>query len=183
MTELDKFMKERKEQKRQDIGWDPLVEIPKFSISECTTKEHVPIPELSRHFEYIETTAGRLWFRYISGNVWTTWDHIMKLERSLPADQKKFGKLLRFSDRGNRRTAINYMIKAIRAGLVAGQAAGSQAKGKISNSEFLTGKEKTPGDQKEPGDPDADFRPQLPPGTIDTSTGYDGSKLEGSLGD
>ena len=133
---------------------DPLVEIPKFSISECTTKKHIPVPGTSPHFEYIETTAGRLWFRYISGNIWTTWDQIMKLERSLPANQKNFGKLLHYSDRGNRRTAINYMIKAIRAGLVAGQA-----------------------------DPDADFRTQLPPGTIDTSTGYDGGKLEGSLGD
>lgn len=163
MGETEKLLhsshKEPKSPDSESTQWDPLIEIPKFSISECTTEKHIPVPGTSPHFEYIETTAGRLWFRYISGNIWTTWDQIMKLERSLPANQKNFGKLLRFSDRGNRRTAINYMIKAIRAGLVAGQAAGSHE------------------------DPDADFRTQLPPGTIDTSTGYDGGKLEGSLGD
>lgn len=137
--------------------WDPLIEIPKFPIQAGTTPEHIPVQGTSPHFGYMETDDGRLWFRYISGNIWTTWEQIMKLERSLPSDQKKFGKLLNYSDVGNRRTAINYMIKAIRAGLVPGQAAGS------------------------PEDPDADFRAQLPPGTVDTSTGYDGNKLEGSL--
>lgn len=134
--------------------WDPLVEISKFPISACTTPEHVPVPGMSPHFEYIETDNGRLWFRYISGNIWTTWEQIMKLEKSLPANQKKFGKLLGRSDVGNRRTAINYMIRAIRAGLVAGQAAGSQE------------------------DPDADFRPML---NQNTHIAKDGSKLEGSL--
>jgi hypothetical protein len=137
--------------------WDPLIEIPKFPIQAGTTPEHIPVQGTSPHFGYMETGDGRLWIRYISGNIWTTWKQIMKLERSLPSDQKKFGKLLNYSDLGNRRTAINYMIKAIRAGLVPGQAAGSQE------------------------DQDADFRAQLPPGTVDTSTGYDGGKLEGSL--
>lgn len=139
--------------------WDPLIEIPKFPIQAGTTPEHIPVQGTSPHFGYIETGDGGLWIRYISGNIWTTWKQIMKLERSLPSDQKKFGKLLNYSDLGNRRTAINYMIKAIRAGLVPGQAAGSQE------------------------DQDADFRAQLPPGTVDTSTGYDGGKLEGSLED
>ena len=165
--------------------WDPLIEIPKFPIQAGTTPEHIPVQGTSPHFGYMETDNGRLWIRYISGNIWTTWKQIMKLERSLPSDQKKFGKLLNYSDLGNRRTAINYMIKAIRAGLVPGQAKELYEKktGEISNGEFWTGKEKTQGNHKDPVDPDADFKPQLSPGTIDTSTGYDGGKLEGSLED
>ena len=133
--------------------WDPLVEIPRFPISACTTPEHIPVPGMSPRFEYIETDDQRLWLRYISANIWTTWEHIMKLEQSLPANQKKFGKLLGRSDIGNRRTAINYMIRAIRAGLQPGQAAGGH-------------------------DPDADFRPML---NQNTRIAQDGGKLEGSL--
>jgi len=164
-------------------NWDPLVEIPRFPISACTTPEHIPVPETSPHFEYIETDNGRLWFRYISGNIWTTWEQIMKLEKSLPANQKKFGKLLGRSDLGNRRTAVNYMIKAIRAGLGPGQAKELYEKMKgveVTNSKFWTGQEKTPGDQKEPVDPDADFRQLL---NQDTRIAQDGNKLEGSLED
>ena len=164
MSELDKFMKERKELKRQDLKpqkaqeeskrYPPtsrpvrqIVEVPAFS--EFTTDQPV---HLSKNLYYAESENGLVMIKYLSGTIYTLWSEIMKA-----CKEQIDVKPIPSGRGGNKYTALNQFIVAVGGGLRKGQAAGSQE------------------------DLDADFKKQLTPGTIDTSTGYDGGKLEGSL--
>jgi len=144
-----------------------IVEVPAFS--EFTTEKPVHI---FGNLSYAESENGLVMIKYLSGTIYTLWSEIMKACRDQiyvkPVPQGKGG---------NKHTALNQFIKAVEGGLRKGQA---KTKGKISNSEFWTEKEKTPRDQKEAVDPDADFRPML---NQDTHIAKDGNKLEGSLED
>jgi len=126
-----------------------IVEVPAFS--EFTTDQPV---HLSKNLYYAESENGLVMIKYLSGTIYTLWSEIMKACRDQiyvkPVPQGKGG---------NKHTALNQFIKAVEGGLRKGQA-------------------KTPGDQKEPVDPDADFRPML---NQDTHIAKDGGKLEGSL--
>ena len=184
MNELEKFMKERKELKRQDIKpqkpqekpkrYPPMsrpvhqiVEVPAFS--EFTTDQPV---HLSKNLYYAESENGLVMIKYLSGTIYTLWSEIMKA----CGDQINV-KPIPSGKGGNKLTALNQFIKAVEGGLRKGQA---KTKSEISNSEFWTGKEKTQDDHKEPVDPDAEFRPIL---QQNTRADYDGSKIEGSLED
>jgi hypothetical protein len=109
---------------------------------------------LSKNLYYAESENGLVMIKYLSGTIYTLWSEIMKACRDLINV-----KPIPSGKGGNKHTALNQFIKAVEGGLRKGQAAGSQE------------------------DLDADFKKQLTPGTIDTSTGYDGGKLEGSLED
>ena len=127
-----------------------IVEVPAFS--EFTTEKPVHI---FGNLFYAESENGLVMIKYLSGTIYTLWSEIMKACR----DRIKV-KPVPSGKGGNKHTALNQFIKAVEGGLRKGQA-------------------KTPGDQKEPVDPDADFRPVL---NQDTHIAQDGGKLEGSLG-
>jgi len=113
----------------------------------------VDLPKQSLHLQYAETKDGRLMIRYISGIVWTTWTEIMKAY----ALKNNNVRIILLGNVGNKSTALNQFLKAMGSGLRQGQT--------------------FPGEVE---DPDADFRPHLK-SVIDTSTRYDGGKIEGSL--
>ena len=169
MSELKNFMKERKELKRQDLKPQEVPKKPenkpkKFmmhrpvrqilevpAFSDFTTEQPV---HLFKNLYYAESENGLVMIKYLSGTIYTLWSEIMKACR----DQTKV-KPIPSGKGGNKHTGLNQFIRAVEGGLRKGQA-------------------KTQGDHV---DPDADFKPQLPPGTIDTSTRCDGGKLEGLL--
>lgn len=96
-----------------------LYEIHKIKISDCTTKEKVPLePEL----EYAETPDSNLWIRYKSYSIHTTWENIRKLEDAVPPEITSDVKLLNERDYGNRRTAVIKFIEHMRDGLTEGDA-------------------------------------------------------------
>ena len=109
---------------------------------------------LSKNLYYAESENGLVMIKYLSGTIYTLWSEIMKACRD-----QIYVKPIPSGKGGNKHTALNQFIKAVEGGLRKGQAAGSQE------------------------DPDAAFKQQLTPGTVDTSTRYDGNKLEGSLED
>jgi len=128
-----------------------IVEVHKFS--DFTTEKPVHI---SGNLFYAESENGLVMIKYLSGTIYTLWSEIMKACR----DQINV-KPIPEGKGGNKHTGLNQFIRAVEGGLRKGQA-------------------KTPGDQKEPVDPDADFRPML---NQDTHIAKDGNKLEGSLED
>ncbi len=127
-----------------------IVEVPAFS--EFTTDQPV---HLSKNLYYAESENGLVMIKYLSGTIYTLWSEIMKACRD-----RIYVKPVPSGKGGNKHTALNQFIKAVEGGLRKGQA-------------------KTPGDQKEPVDPDADFRPVL---NQNTHIAKDAGKLEGSLG-
>jgi len=128
-----------------------IVEVPAFS--EFTTEKPVHI---FGNLFYAESENGLVMIKYLSGTIYTLWSEIMTACR----DHIKV-KPVPSGKGGNKHTALNQFIKAVEGGLRKGQA-------------------KTPDGQKEPVDPDADFRPLL---NQDTHIAKDGAKLEGSLED
>ena len=142
-----------------------IMEVPMFM--DFTTEKPVPI---TGNLQYAESENGLVMIKYLSGTIYSLWSEIMK---ACHAKEEHNAKIVPSTPRNNKQTALNQFIKAVQGGLRKGQA---KKKGEISNSKFWTGKEKTP------ADPDAEFKPMLT-GINDTSTNYDGNKLEGSLED
>lgn len=146
---------ENETQELQDIPkWNSqkpytIQEVPPFS--DFTTHDPIDLPLQSKHLQYAETHDGRVMIHYLTGTVYTTWDEILKAH---DLNSKTKTRIIVTGSGGNRFTAINQFLKAVTAGLQPGQ-----------------------GTPRELEDPDADFRPHLK-GVIDTSTRYDGNKIE-----
>ena len=147
---------EKKPQKAQE-------ESKRYPPSSRPTRQIIEVPafsefttdqpvHLSKNLYYAESENGLVMIKYLSGTIYTLWSEIMKA-----CKEHINVKPIPSGRSGNKYTALNQFIKAVEGGLRKGQAAGSQE------------------------DLDADFKKQLTPGTIDTSTGYDGGKLEGYL--
>lgn len=110
------------------------------------------LTDISPNLRYGETENGSLCIRYLSGVIYTTWDDA---ENMYTCYKKSNYKPSVEGNAGNKQTALNQFMKAMDAGL--------------KRKEY-----------SDPVDPDDDFRPHLK-SVIDTSTGYDGGKIEGSL--
>ncbi|MCL7412630.1 MAG: hypothetical protein M8353_03310 [ANME-2 cluster archaeon] len=121
-------------------------------IAPFSAPKPVQLKKQSNHLEYAEENE-KLMLRYLSGTIYTTWPEIMHAYHL----RKDAGvRIFPAGKAGNKHTCLNQFLKAVSDGLRQGQAVGSQ------------------------DDPDADFRPHLR-SVIDTSTRYDGGKIEGSL--
>lgn len=157
--ELDTLMAEQKESNDPDPDVYLLEESPPGAY--FGKRDFIDLSHINSALQYFERD-DQLCIRYISTNVWTTWSSIQKVYARFgdPSTHSRWGPLLKHKDKGNRRQAVSYFLRAMAAGLKPGQ----------STSES---------DSQE-DDPDDDFRPHLK-SVIDTSTRYDGGKVEGTM--